>query len=112
MTTTELQEEIEKVLDSMSWSKKRLARELYYERNDCDDPVELKRAEEKVKKDLSRSTTRVALLKSYLNFIRSHRDFTSVDKVIPFYQPSGVLSDYLESELQEISKSLSCKSDH
>lgn len=103
----ELQKEIKKILTSMNWSQKRLARELYYERNDSDDEVELRREEEKIKKALSRPTTQVALLESYLNFIRSHRDFSVVDKVIPLYQSSGILSDYLESELKEISKSLS-----
>lgn len=103
----ELQREIKKTLKSVNWSQKRLARELYYERNDSDDEVELRREEEKIKKALSRPTTKMDLLESYLNFIRSHRDFSVVDKVIPLYQSSGVLSDYLESELKEVSRSLS-----
>lgn len=104
---TELQEEIKKILSSMNWSQKRLARELYYERNDSDDEVELRREEEKIKKSLSRPTTKVELLEAYLNFIRCHKDFSVTDNVIPTYQSSGVLSEYLESEMKEISKSLS-----
>lgn len=101
-----LQKEIKSILAELKWSQKRLAREIHYERYEIEDPEQLKRDEEKIRKSLSRPTTKIELLESYLGFIREHHEFLSLDKVIPFYQESGVLSETMELEMKNISQEL------
>ncbi|MDN3653425.1 hypothetical protein QWY77_11795 [Thalassotalea ponticola] len=104
MGTEELQKEIKKLLGMLKWSQKRLGRELYYTKYEDDDELEVARFEEKVKKDLSRSTTKPVLLKSYLDLITHHDEFKSLGIIVPTYQKTEVLSASMESGMFEISK--------
>lgn len=45
--------ELEKVLGQLGWSKRRLARVVYAELNDDDDPGEISRLEERIKKNFN-----------------------------------------------------------
>jgi hypothetical protein len=107
MGTIELQNEIKSLIAKLKWSQKRLGREFCIAIHDYDNDDEIRRYEEKVKKDLSRSTTKPELLLSYLEVISQHSEFENLDLVIPFYRKSGVLSDVTEKGMNSISKSIS-----
>jgi hypothetical protein len=107
MGTDELQSEIKRLIAKLKWSQKRLGREFYTAKYDDDDYVEIRRHEEKVKKDLSRPSTNPELLMSYLEVIYLHQEFKKLDIVLPYYRKSGVLSDEMEKEMMKISKSIS-----
>ena len=105
MGTTELQVEIKRLLDSLKWSQKRLGREFYYAKHEFeDDESEIKRYEEKAKKDLSRESTKPGVLQSYLRIIVQHDEFKKLSLVIPIYQKNSKLSPTFESEMENISK--------
>jgi len=105
MGTKELQEEIKRLLNKLKWSQKRLGRELYFAKHEYeDDNLELKRYEEKVKKDLTRKTTKIGVLETYLDLISQHNEFKNIGFEIPTYMSSGVLGDEMEIEMEKISK--------
>lgn len=104
MGTMELQEEIKRLLGKLKWSQKRLGRELYYAKYDDDDVVEISRHEEKVKKDLIRKSTKTEVLQSYMDIIVNHDEFQKLDLMVPKYQKTGVLSEHMESGMNNISR--------
>ncbi len=105
MGTIELQNEIKNIIAKLKWSQKRLGREFYIAQHDYDDDDdEIRRYEEKVKKDLSRKTTKPELLIRYLEIISQHNEFKNMDIIIPSYLKSGSLSDTIELGLHDISK--------
>lgn len=106
MGTIELQQEIKALLAKLNWSQKRLAREVYFAKYDDEDDAEINRFEEKLKKDLSRKTTKSELLESYLTVITQHRDFEKLDLIMPSYHPSDVLSREMQKEMYGISKQI------
>ncbi|MFM2483769.1 hypothetical protein [Celerinatantimonas yamalensis] len=99
-------ENLEKVLNSLGWSKKRLAREVYVELNDDDNEKEILNFEDKVKKEFQRSTTKKEKFEFYLKIISNHREFKKLDLVVPNYKSSNLLSDSLTDGLSQISKEL------
>lgn len=107
MGTVELQNDIKSILAKLKWSQKRLGREYYIAKHDYDDDVEIKRHEEKVKKDLSREGIKPELLCSYLDVISQHSEFKNLDVLIPQYRKSDVLSDTMEVGMNDISKLIS-----
>lgn len=107
MGTIELQKEIKSILAKLKWSQKRLGREFYIAKHDYDDDDEIRQYEEKVKKDLSRKTTKPELLVSYLEIISRHNEFQNLNIIIPSYRKSGVLSDTMELGMNNISKLIS-----
>ena len=104
MGTLELQNEIKSILAKLRWSQKRLGREYYIAKHDYDDDVEIKRSEEKVKKDLSREQIKPELLFSYLDVISQHNEFKNLDIIIPQYRKNNVLSETVEVGMNNISK--------
>ena len=104
MGTTELQEQIKRLLGKLKWSQKRLGRELYYAKYDDDDVTEINRHEEKAKKDLTRKSTRTEVLQTYMDIIENHNEFQKLNILIPTYQKTGVLSERIESGMNNISK--------
>lgn len=106
MQTKELQKEIKETLKKMGWSQKRLAREVFMEESDVDDEDDMRNLEERVKKDLNRSTTKPERLQYYLQTIALAPGFKIADMVIRNYHSTGVLSDELESGMKKISEKL------
>ncbi|MBF4312868.1 hypothetical protein EAY03_24195, partial [Vibrio anguillarum] len=100
---SEIQNEIKSLLDLLGWSQKKLARELYVEEFEYDDELEIRRYEEKVKKALSRSTTKVELLRGYLNFINSHPTFSKKRLVLNNFHSRECLSDEQLKTMKEFS---------
>ena len=107
MTTKEMQNEINEIISKLSWSQYRLADVLYTAKYDDDGNVEDKngktdkdRCYEKLKKELTRSSTKPALLESYLQIICNDREFEKLDCVKPFYVKHDDLNSTVESGLK------------
>ncbi|MDN3616886.1 hypothetical protein ACFFUS_09950 [Vibrio gallaecicus] len=74
-----------------------------------DDEVEIKRYEERVKKELSRSTTQVELLSGYLCFIKSHNVFIKTRLISNAYYPSDILNDEQLAVMKNFSEIIDMK---
>lgn len=105
--TLELQHAIDWLIARVGWSRKALARQLYWELHDVDDEVELKRFEERLKKELTRPTTKPELLERYLDILRQLPQVEKAGLVIPQYIPSKHLDADIEAALTDFSKDLS-----
>ncbi|EGR0394887.1 hypothetical protein OC506_20440 [Vibrio vulnificus] len=103
MNIREAQNEIRELISLLGWSQKRLARELYMEEFDDDDELEIQRYEEKIKKALSRATTKLELLKGYLNFITSHPTFSKKRLVLNHFHSRECLSAEQLKVMEEFS---------
>lgn len=109
LNSVELQKAIKIELKKIGWSLKRLAREYYIETHDeyeCDEE-ELVRFEEKVKKEFSRSTTKLERLLVYLGFVENHYDYSAINKVKPVYVPSDAIDNECISNMKEVSRYIS-----
>lgn len=104
MNTSEVQNQIKSILTTLGWSQKRLARELYMEEHDYDDEDEIKKYEEKLKKSLTRKTTKVELLLGYLSFLNNHSEFSEKKFVLTLLFPLACLNDEKLNEMKEFSK--------
>ncbi|AZQ84266.1 hypothetical protein EKO29_09680 [Colwellia sp. Arc7-635] len=104
--TKELQTSIIEQIERLGWSVKRLARELYYHHNDVDDDDEVLKAEERLKKQLSRATTSAKKLDEILNTIPELDLFKKTNLVSPRYIASDVLSEDFRRAMKELSTSL------
>ncbi|NAW86973.1 hypothetical protein [Photobacterium halotolerans] len=100
-------ENLEKTLKLLGWSRKRLAREVYVELYDNDNPKEMLNFEGKVKKEFQRATTKQEKFEFYMKIISNHREFKTLDLVFPNYQSSSLLSNALVEGLSLISKQIS-----
>jgi len=112
MQTKILQKELKEIIAKLGWSQKRLAREIYIQEVDDNDDnfererTEIKKFEERIKKDLSRDTTKPKRLSHYLEIIARHPDFDKLDIIIPRYHSAGILSDELEAGMIKISQTI------
>ena len=106
MTTDKLQSEINSIINKLGWSKNRLAREVYVATFDDDNEVEIKRLEERLKKELSRSSTKPERLEEYLQIISRNREFEKLDLVLPVFIKNKYLSDNVMSGMATISKTI------
>lgn len=108
MEAKDLQKEIKSLLDKLNWSLPKLAEVIYVEKIDDDEMQDeaaaIKKFESKLKKQLSRNTTKADLLKEYLLIISNHSDFSKLGLVTPYYTKSNKLSNTMESGMQNISK--------
>lgn len=105
--TLELQKIIESTIARVGWSRKALARRLHWELNDTDDEEELKRFEERLKKELTRPTTKPELLERYLDVLRQLPEVEKAELVVPQYVGTKHLDPDIESVLTDLSKDLS-----
>ncbi len=104
--TKELQSQIKALISELGWSQNQLARVLYTELSDWDDEDEILKFQEKLKKELQRSTTKVERLTTYLEIITDHPDTQKLDVVFNKYIPSGAISKNLSQALGELSKEI------
>ena len=105
--TLELQKAIESLIARVGWSRKALARQLHWELNDTDDDEELKRFEERLKKELTRPTTKPELLERYLDVLRRLPVVEKAGLVVTQYVATKHLDPDIESVLMDLSKDLS-----
>ena len=100
-------ENLENVLKSLGWSKKKLAREVYVELNEIDNEKEISNFEDKVKKQFQRSSTKDEIFGGYMKNISNHRDFQQLDLIMPNFKSTSILSEQLANGISLISKELS-----
>lgn len=105
--TLELQQAIDWLIARVGWSRKALARQLYWELYDTDDEEELKRFEERLKKELTRPTTKPELLERYLDILRQLPQVEKAGLVVPQHIPSRHLDADIEAALTGFSRDLS-----
>lgn len=105
--TLELQKAIESLIARVGWSRKALARQLHWELNDTDDEGELKRFEERLKKELTRPTTKPELLERYLDVLRQLPDVEKAGLVVPQYVAPKRMDPDVKAALLDLSKDLS-----
>lgn len=103
MDISETQCEIKALLALLGWSQKKLARELFMDEFEYDDELELRRYEEKVKKALSRPTTKIELLQGYLNFVKAHPAFSKKRLVLNSFNPRDCLDNEQLNLMKEFS---------
>ncbi|WP_339648991.1 hypothetical protein [Halopseudomonas pelagia] len=110
--TEELQSHIKDLIGRLGWSSKRFAREIHHiEGSGADTDSEIANFEERIKKQLSRKTTKPSLLRRYLEILGTHEDFAELGMVMPHcYKPSS-MSQELFDGMALISKRLD-ESDH
>lgn len=107
--TIELQKQIKSLIAELGWSQNQLARNLFIELFESDNEDEMKSFQERLKKDLQRTTTKVERLKKYLSIVLSHPDAKGLDVIFnkPVYL--GAISPSLQGWLTQISKDLDKK---
>ena len=105
--TKELQQTIHSIIDRVGWSRKALARQLHWELHDTDDDEEIRLFEERLKKELTRPTTKPELLEYYLDVLRRLPEVERADLVAPQYIPTKRLGSEIEGALRGLSRQLS-----
>ncbi|EDM66814.1 MAG: hypothetical protein COA76_16890 [Moritella sp.] len=108
MEVENIQQEIKILLTKLDWSIPKLAEVIYVEKFDDDEAEDevsaVKTFESKLKKQLSRKTTKTKLLEEYLIIISNHNDFSKLGLAIPYYVESKTLSATMEDGMRKISK--------
>lgn len=108
MEAEDLKKEIKILLGKLNWSLPKLAEVIYVEKFDDDEAqdeaIAIKKFESKLKKQLSRKTTKAELLQEYLVIISNHADFSKLGLIMPYYTKSKKLSNTMEVGMQSISK--------
>lgn len=102
----ELQAQIKKLTVELGWSQNRLARILYTELNEVDNKDEIAKFQEKLKKELQRSTTKVERLQIYLDVIIGHPETQKLDVVSKKYIPQNSISSSLSEAMGDISQEI------
>lgn len=100
--TIELQNSLKSLLREVGWSKKKLAKKIIadHERAGNIDNRDVQMEYEKLKKLLSRPTTKPEQLKAYINFLITHRE----TKQHKFIKHPAINLDEFEVWEQEILK--------
>jgi len=101
--TKGLQAEIRALIAELGWTQNKLAKVLYVEMQDWEDEDEIHRFQERLKKELQRTTTPPEKLKKYMGLLVNHPD---VQKMTPLLRNGvrlGAISESLSSGIHEIS---------
>ena len=102
----EVQSQIKSLAAELGWTQNRLAQILYTELNEWDDDDEILKFQERLKKELQRSTTKVDRLKKYLEIVVSHPEAQNLDVVFNKYVPQNAISSSLSKEMGKLSKEI------
>lgn len=105
-TSLEVSSQIKELIAELGWSQNELARILYTELNEWDDEDEILKFQEKLKKELQRSTTKVERLRVYLDVIVRHQDAKKIDVVFNKYSPQNSISSSLSKAMVDISQEI------
>ena len=105
-TSLELLSQIKELIAELGWSQNKFARILYTELNEWDDENEILKFQEKLKKELQRSTTKVERLRVYLDVIVRHPDAQKIDVVFNKYSPQNSISSSLSKAMGDISQEI------
>ncbi len=102
----EVQSQIKSLAAELGWTQNRLAQILYTELNEWDDDDEILKFQERLKKELQRSTTKVDRLKKYLEIVVSHPEAQKLDVIFNKYVPTNAISSSLSKEMSKVSKEI------
>ena len=102
----EVQSQIKSLAAELGWTQNRLAQILYTELNEWDDDNEILKFQERLKKELQRSTTKIDRLKKYLEIVVSHPEAQKLDVVFNKYVPQNAISSSLSKEMGKVSKEI------
>ncbi|WP_028469417.1 hypothetical protein [Neptunomonas japonica] len=105
-TTLELKYQIKELVTELGWSQNRLAQIVYTEMNDWDDDDAILKFQERLKKELQRSTTKPEKLQRYLEIIVSHPEAQKLDIVLNKYVPQGSITASLSRCMGDISQEI------
>lgn len=101
--TRDLQIVIKNLSSRVGWSQNQLARHLYCALNDDDNEIDMRRFEERLKKELSRETTNPERLRCYLEVMRHLPDIHKANLVIPLFHSTKLLNRELENAFIQFS---------
>lgn len=102
----EVQKQIKNLSAEIGWTQNRLAQILYTELHVFDDPDEILKFQERLKKELVRPTTKIERLRVYLDLIIAHPEAKKVDRVFNKYIPQEAISASLRKGMIDISQSI------
>jgi len=102
----EVQSQIKSLAAELGWTQNRLAQILYTELNEWDDDNEILKFQERLKKELQRSTTKIDRLKKYLEIVVSHPEAQKLDVIFNKYVPQNAISSSLSKEMGKVSKEI------
>jgi nitrate/nitrite-specific signal transduction histidine kinase len=102
--TIQLQETIKQMIGELGWSQNQLARNIYTEIHEIDDEDEILNFQERVKKELQRSTTKPDKLRKYLSIICNHHEAERIDVALSKHVPLGYISESLSKKMKVISQ--------
>ena len=102
--TEKLQHDLIQLSKSLGWSKKQLAKEIYNELSDDDDPLELYRFCESFKKGLQRGSIDAQRLQEYVEAVCRTAVFLKQKKVKPIRPDVESFSEQGKRKLESISK--------
>lgn len=100
-------EELRRTMAQLGWSRKRLAEVVYVALYEDDDPREMARLAERIKKEFQRLTTVADKFEGYLKILQAHPEYAKLGRVIPVYHPGSALSPEIELGMAKISEQLS-----
>lgn len=102
----ELQSNIKRLAAEIGWSQNKLAKLFYTELNEVDDEHEIRLFQERLKKELQRSTTKVERLRTYLDIMLRQPEADKLDVIFNKYIPQKSISCSLSKSMQAISKEI------
>ena len=102
----EVQSQIKSLAAELGWTQVRLAQILYTELNEWDDDDEILKFQERLKKELQRSTIKINRLKKYLEIVVSHPEAQKLDVIFNKYVPQNAISSSLSKEMGKVSKEI------
>lgn len=102
----ELLSQIKGLIAELGWTQNRLARILYSELHEWDDEDEIRRFQEKLKKELQRPTTKADRLKVYLDVMVRRTEAKKLDVVMNRYIPQESISSSLSKGMKDISSEI------
>jgi len=98
--------QIKELIAELGWTQNKLARILYTELYDWDDEDEILKFQERIKKELQRTTTKPDKLRRYLELIVGHPEAEKLDVVLNRYVPQGSISVSLIKGMESISSEI------
>lgn len=102
--TEKAQSYFKELLNSQGWSLSKFAIEHHIATTEIDNDKERNTYIEKIKKQISRKSTKLELINSYISFLQNHYDFNKTIHIVPKNYSSGKFDVMLEKGLAEISE--------
>lgn len=106
-----LQDEIRHLIRRLGITQNQAARLIYTEINDFDDDEEIRRFEEKFKKQLQRETTKAECLQEYFDLLTKQYETRKGNMKSPKAVKPKILSAFLADQMRGVSERLDASED-